>query len=106
MTNYQIPVTRTQAPKAKAPSDTLGFGRYFTDHMFVVSYSKQKGWYDPKVIPYQALQMDPGASVLHYGQALFEGMKAFYQDNGRCVMFRPEFNWQRMNEGAERLCMP
>ncbi len=83
----------------------MGFGRFFTDHMFKVSYSASKGWYDPQVTPYQSLQLDPGASVLHYGQALFEGMKAFRMQDGHCAMFRPDFNWQRMTEGAERLCM-
>lgn len=101
-----IPVTRTSAPKTKPAASSLGFGRYFTDHMFLASYSKEKGWQDPRVVPYQPLAMDPGASVLHYGQALFEGMKAFRQKDGRCVMFRPQFNWRRMNAGAERLCMP
>ena len=91
--------------KPKPEASGLGFGRFFTDHMFVAQYSEKKGWYDPKVIPYQPIPLDPGASVLHYGQALFEGMKAFRLQNGKFAMFRPAFNWERMARGAERLCM-
>lgn len=105
MTSSKFPVERTSAPKVKPPSDSLGFGKYFTDHMFTAWFSKEKGWHDAKVSPYQPLPLDPGASVLHYGQALFEGMKAFIHENGDCAMFRPEFNWKRMCDGAERLCM-
>lgn len=105
MSTHSISIERTTTPKQKPPVSSLGFGRYFTDHMFSVRYSSAKGWHDAKITPYQPLPLDPGASVLHYGQALFEGMKAFAHENGICVMFRPEFNWQRMVEGAERLCM-
>jgi branched-chain amino acid aminotransferase len=105
MPNYSISVQKSQNLKPRPPADSLGFGRYFTDHMFVASYSKEKGWHSAQVKEYGPLLMDPGASVLHYGQALFEGMKAFRQENGTVVLFRPEFNWERLVEGAERLCM-
>lgn len=105
MQKITIPVQKTTHAKAKPNSKDLGFGRFFTDHMFLVNYSTAKGWYNPRVVPYEPLPMDPGASVLHYGQALFEGMKAFKQKNGDVVLFRPEFNWKRMQAGAERLCM-
>ncbi|XGC79778.1 branched-chain amino acid aminotransferase [Bdellovibrio bacteriovorus] len=105
MNSLEISVRRTLNPKALPSSETLGFGKYFTDHMFLASYSAKKGWYDARITPYEPLQLDPGAAVLHYGQALFEGMKAFRHEDGNCVLFRPEFNWQRMCEGAERLCM-
>ncbi|WII72442.1 branched-chain amino acid aminotransferase [Bdellovibrio sp. 22V] len=100
-----ITIERTKTPKEKPSSQSLGFGKYFTDHMFSARYSAGRGWHEAKITPYQALPLDPGASVLHYGQALFEGMKAFRHSDGQCVMFRPEFNWQRMVDGAERLCM-
>lgn len=102
-----VPITITKAGSTKKKPDpkTLGFGKYFTDHMFVANYSAQNGWHQAAVLPYAPFQLDPGASVLHYGQALFEGMKAFRQENGKVVLFRPEFNWQRMTAGAERLCM-
>ncbi len=100
-----IEVTLSKNLKVKPPIRELGFGKYFSDHMFIADYSKKAGWHSARVTPYQALQIEPGASALHYGQALFEGMKAFRQTNGDCVLFRPEFNWKRLCDGAERLCM-
>lgn len=105
MQKHSISIQKTESPKPHPAADSLGFGRYFTDHMFVASYSAKKGWHSAEVKAYAPLLMDPGASVLHYGQALFEGMKAFRQENGDVVLFRPEFNWERMVQGAERLCM-
>ena len=100
-----ISILKSTTNKVKPDSKTLGFGKYFTDHMFVAKYTASKGWHEATVGPYSPFQLDPGASVLHYGQALFEGMKAFRQESGKVVLFRPDFNWQRMTEGAERLCM-
>lgn len=91
--------------KTKPDPKTLGFGKYFTDHMLTIPYSKKTGWQEPVVGPYKPFQIDPAASVLHYGQALFEGMKAFRQVNEKIVLFRPDFNWDRMVFSAERLCM-
>lgn len=105
MTANSISIQKTKNPKTRPSADSLGFGRYFTDHMFLASYSTQKGWHNLRITPYEPIPLDPGASVLHYGQALFEGMKAFSHQDGSCVLFRPEFNWARMAEGAERLCM-
>lgn len=105
MNSPEISIIKTSNPLPKPNSKSLGFGQYFTDHMFVASYSKAKGWYDLKITPYGPLALDPAASVLHYGQALFEGMKAFKQVNGDIALFRSEFNWKRMQMGAERLCM-
>lgn len=104
-THYQIRINKSEKLKAKPQTESLGFGQHFTDHMFVARYSKEKGWYDLAIQPYQPLQLDPAASVLHYGQALFEGMKAFRQENGDIALFRTQYNWQRMVFGAERLCM-
>jgi len=100
-----IQTTLTKSPKALPPSDKLGFGQFFTDHMFLIKHSEDKGWFDPQILPYGPLSVDPGASVFHYGQALFEGMKAFRQPDGNVVLFRPEFNHARLQEGAERLCL-
>ncbi len=100
----EVKVERTKSPKIK-PSGDLGFGVYFSDHMFVCDYDRKNGWHSPQVLPYQNFQVDPSASVLHYGQALFEGMKAFKQKNGDVVLFRPQFNYARMKFGSERLCM-
>lgn len=95
----------TTTPKALPPSDKLGFGQYFSDHMFIATFREGQGWQDPKVVPYGPLSVDPGASVFHYGQALFEGMKAFRQQDGRVVLFRPDFNQRRLAEGAARICL-
>ncbi|KYG67191.1 branched chain amino acid aminotransferase [Bdellovibrio bacteriovorus] len=101
----KINTTLTKNPKNLPPSDKLGFGQYFTDHMFVAKYREGQGWYDAEILPYSPLALDPAASVFHYGQALFEGMKAFRQDSGEIVFFRPEFNYDRLCEGAARLCL-
>lgn len=101
----KITIEKNTQFKTKPDINTLGFGKYFTDHMFTVKYTSKKGWHDAHVGPYKPFELDPGASVLHYGQALFEGMKAFKQKDGKVVLFRPEFNWKRMCAGAERLCM-
>lgn len=100
-----IKKTLTTSAKALPPSDKLGFGQFFTDHMFVVKHTPERGWYDAQVLPYGPLAIDPGASVFHYGQALFEGMKAFRQADGQVVFFRPEFNHQRLVDGAARMCL-
>ncbi len=100
-----IEITMNTQLKAKIPAKQLGFGKYFTDHMFLARYSTGLGWHKAEIVPYGPLSIEPGASSLHYGQALFEGMKAFRQSSGDCVLFRPAFNWQRLCDGAERLCM-
>jgi branched-chain amino acid aminotransferase len=101
----EISVQKCSQAKIKPPASDLGFGQYFTDHLFQVRYSLSKNWHAPQIIPYQNFQIDPGAAVLHYGQALFEGMKAFRQKNGQIVLFRPEYNCKRLQQGAARLCM-
>ncbi|EFL06048.1 branched-chain amino acid aminotransferase [Streptomyces sp. AA4] len=83
-----------------------GFGTHFTDHMVTVRYSTEKGWHDAKVGPYEPFTLDPATSVLHYGQAIFEGLKAYRQPDGSIAAFRPDANAQRFRESAERLAMP
>lgn len=87
------------------PAADLSFGRYFTDHWIHARFRRKAGWSDLQIEPYGAFSIDPAASVLHYGQALFEGMKAFTQNDGKVVLFRPDFNCHRMHEGAKRLCL-
>ncbi len=87
------------------PVSELGFGQHFSDHWFLAKYSDARGWFESRIEPYGKLQLDPAASVLHYGQSLFEGMKAFTQSDGSVALFRPEFNYERMCEGAARLCL-
>lgn len=100
-----IEITKTKNPKVKPEVKDLGFGKYFADHMFMARYSKSVGWHSAQIVPYGPIPIEPGASSLHYGQALFEGMKAFKQTKGDTVLFRPEFNWKRLCDGADRLCM-
>lgn len=100
-----IRIERTQTPKPLPDESTLGFGRIFTDHMLVVDYTKGRGWHDARIVPYGPLTLDPAAAVLHYGQELFEGMKAFRGDDGKVRLFRPDANCRRMTEGAARICM-
>lgn len=84
----------------------LVFGKTFSDHMFLMNYRAGVGWQDARIVPYQDLLMDPAAMVLHYGQGIFEGLKAYRSKDGRILLFRPEKNWERLNRSARRLCMP
>lgn len=88
-----------------APED-LGFGNIFTDHMFMMEYEEGKGWYDPKIMPYQPLVLDPSTMVLHYGQEMFEGLKAYRSEEDEILLFRPEKNGQRVNMTNDRICIP
>lgn len=101
----KITKTLSSNPKALPPSDQLGFGQHFSDHMFIANFREGRGWHEAAVLPYGPITLDPGASVFHYGQALFEGMKVFRQQDGKVVFFRPEFNYHRLCEGAARLCL-
>ena len=93
--------------KKTRPADEskLGFGKHFTDHMFTMKYKESTGWYDPLIEPYGALQLDPTAMCFHYGQEIFEGLKAYRGRNDEIFLFRPKENIRRMNASAERLCM-
>lgn len=103
----EIRIERTQAPKEK-PTDTrhLGFGNIFTDHMFLMNYDKGQGWHDPRIVPHGPITLDPAAMCLHYGQEVFEGMKAYHTPDKKVVLFRPDKNMARMNVSNERLCIP
>lgn len=100
-----ISVQLSENRKTLPEASKLGFGQYFSDHWFHSSFAESKGWFDSRVEPYGKIELDPAASVLHYGQALFEGMKAFRREDGTIVVFRPEFNYLRLKEGAARLCL-
>jgi branched-chain amino acid aminotransferase len=90
----------------KALSQDLGFGRIFADRMFMMRHTEARGWHDSEIIPYGPLPLDPAAMVLHYGQEIFEGQKAYLWADGRIGMFRPEANAARLNRSAKRMCMP
>ena len=102
-----IRVELTKTPKAKpADESKLGFGKEFSDHMFVMDYDPDNGWHDARIIPYQPFQMDPATVVFHYAQEIFEGLKAYRTAEGRIQLFRPDCNAQRSNDSADRMCMP
>jgi branched-chain amino acid aminotransferase len=100
-----ISITRSKEARPKPPASDLGFGRFFTDHMFLADYAGGS-WGNGRVVPYGPLPLDPAAAALHYGQTLFEGMKAYRSKTGRALVFRPELHAARLNASAERLCMP
>ncbi|MDN5581404.1 MAG: branched-chain amino acid aminotransferase [Corynebacterium sp.] len=102
--------TLTENPTASGTiADVLtnpGFGTYFTDHMVVVDWTEDAGWHDARVVPYAPVPMDPATSVFHYGQAIFEGLKAYRQPDGSIATFRPEKNADRIRSSARRIAMP
>ena len=101
-----IQVYLSEKVKEKPNSNELGFGRIFTDHMFIMDYTNGVGWHDPRIIPYQEIALDPAAMVFHYGQTVFEGLKAYRTKDGRILLFRPGKNMQRLNQSNDRLCIP
>ena len=104
MSNIQF--IKTSTPKQRPDNDSLQFGSIFTDHMFVMDYSTDKGWYDPRIVPYGPFEVEPSLMTFHYGQAIFEGLKAYRNIHGDIVTFRPLDNIARLNRSAERLCIP
>ena len=97
--------TTTDSRLAEQDFDHLEFGKIFSDHMFVVDY-RDGEWQDAQIMPYGDISVSPANSALHYGQAIFEGMKAYHQADGGVALFRPFDNWARLNASAERMCMP
>ena len=103
---HPIRITRATQKKPKPRDNELGFGTVFTDHMFVADFQEEKGWYDPRIEPYGPLALEPAAAVLHYAQAIFDGLKAFRGKDGRVRLFRPQKHVERMSLSARRLCIP
>jgi len=101
-----IAIEKATQLKTKPDENNLGFGKYFTDHMFTMDYEIGKGWHNAQIVPYGPISMDPGAMVLHYAQEVFEGMKAYKTKDGKVQLFRPDMNAKRMQKSCERLCMP
>lgn len=102
----EIKITKTACPKEKPDSSTLGFGKIFTDHMFIMDYSRELGWHDARIVPFENLSIHPASTVLHYGSEIFEGLKAYRRADGKVQLFRPMENIRRMNTSADRLCLP
>lgn len=104
---YEISIQKTTAPKAKPTDESkLGFGRIFTDYMFMMDYSAEQGWHNGRIVPFAPIAIHPASTVLHYGAEIFEGLKAYRAADGSIRMFRPMENVRRMNNSAERLCLP
>ena len=107
MSNYTIKITKTDSPKEKPQDQSkLGFGKIFTDHMFEVDYATGKGWHDPRIVPFHDITLSPAAMVFHYGQEMFEGLKAYKTADGRTLLFRPDKNIERANNSNRRLMIP
>jgi len=102
----EITITRNKELKSKPADDSLGFGSLFTDYMFNMDYDLQKGWHNPRIEPYGSIIMDPATMFLHYGQGIFEGLKAYRTDSGQIQLFRPQENISRLNRSCRRLCIP
>ena len=101
-----IRITKTAAPAARPDAGTLGFGKYFTDHMFMMDYDAGQGWHDARIVPFAPLTLTPAAAVFHYGAEVFEGLKAYRTADGNVQLFRPIDNMRRMNDSAERIGLP
>ncbi|MBP3414036.1 MAG: branched-chain amino acid aminotransferase [Clostridia bacterium] len=102
-----IKFVRNENPKAKpADESKLGYGKTFTDHMFIMEYDEGQGWHDPRIVPFGDISLSPASMVLHYGQEVFEGLKAYRTADDRILLFRPDRNFARLNDSNERLCIP
>lgn len=102
----EITIKRADKLKNHPEDSALGFGTFFTDHMFNMDYNQEEGWHNPRIEPYAPLIMEPSTMVLHYGQAIFEGLKAYKTDSGEIQLFRPKDNFNRFNKSANMLCIP
>ncbi len=103
--NLRIELTKTPKPKP-ADESKLGFGAFFTDHMMLMNYTEDKGWHDPRIVPFGPIPMSPASSCLHYAQEVFEGLKAYRDEDGNVRLFRPDENFRRLNNSNRRLCIP
>ena len=102
-----IKIELTKTPKAKPTDESkLGFGHIFTDHMFIMNYDKGEGWHDARIVPYGDISLSPASMCLHYGQEIFEGLKAYRTADGNIQLFRPEENFKRMNSSNDRMVIP
>ncbi len=102
----ELTINKTENLKSRPDDDKLGFGSLFTDYMFNMDYNPEEGWFNPRIEAYQAFQMDPATMVLHYGQAVFEGLKAFRNEAGAISLFRARDNFKRLNRSSRALCIP
>ncbi|UOQ44963.1 branched-chain amino acid aminotransferase [Halobacillus salinarum] len=106
MSNFDLTIHESDHKKPKPQTDQIAFGRTFTDHMFMMDYDTGKGWHDPRIVPYEPVTLDPASMIFHYGQTVFEGLKAYRTADDRILLFRPEKNLQRLNQSSDRLSIP
>ncbi len=102
----ELTIKRAKDLKPKPEDSKLGFGIFFTDHMINMDYNLDKGWHNPRIEPYSPMILDPSTMMLHYGQGVFEGLKAYRTVSGQVQLFRPEQNFKRMNRSNKRMCIP
>ena len=102
----ELTMTTSDELKSKPDDASLGFGTIFSDHMFNMDYAPDKGWHSPRIEPYASIEMDPATMFLHYGQGVFEGLKAYRVESGNIQLFRPQENLKRLNRSCRRLCIP
>ncbi len=102
----EISITRAETNRKRPEDSALGFGQVFTDHMFVMDYAKDEGWHDARIVPHGNFSISPAAMVFHYGQAIFEGLKAYKTPEKKICLFRARDNFERMNRSAKGLCIP
>jgi len=102
----ELSITRSENLRPKPDDAKLGFGTLFTDHMLNMDYSLEGGWHAARIEPYGSIEMDPATMFLHYGQGVFEGLKAYRTDSGQIQLFRPQENFKRLNRSCRRLCIP
>ncbi len=105
MSKIEVSLAKTLKEKPQDQSK-LSFGKYFTDHMFIMNYDQGQGWHDARVVPYAPIALDPSAMCLHYGQEVFEGLKAYKTADGKIQLFRPDQNFKRLNLSNERMVIP
>lgn len=106
MNSTLLEINKSTSKKPKPQADQLGFGKHFTDHMFIMDFEIDKGWNKPRIVPYAPVTLDPAAMIFHYGQAVFEGLKAYRTNDNRILLFRPEKNMQRMLLSNDRISIP
>jgi branched-chain amino acid aminotransferase len=104
--DLDISLEKAASLKDRPSAENLGFGKFFTDHMFQMEWTRDQGWHNGSIAQYASFSMDPASTVLHYGQAIFEGLKAYRGDDDQLYLFRPTDNFDRMNRAAVRMSMP
>jgi len=106
MVNEKVKIIEVEDKKPKPDPNGLMFGRHFTDYMFTMDYSTELGWHEARIVPYEAITLDPASMIFHYGQTVFEGLKAYRTEDERVLLFRPDKNIERLNQSSERLSIP